>query len=207
MCIMPCWLLMGILILENIFCVYGCFTTCVLCVSHACSGTMEPRELDLQTAMRTKPRDLVKKKNSKRYPQGDICTCVPWGSKPYDPCKYLQAQISYSIYINIILWDISHFIRNLAVLTMAAHHMELVCSFHSIGSWEIEIYRSSKKLRFNVYLSSGKKSWAQKQNRQNRWKKTFFYFFKILMLAISIHSISLWNHFPSVFMVYMYILF
>lgn len=59
---MPCWLLMGILILENIFCVYGCFTTCVLCVSHACSGTMEPRELDLQTAMRTKPRDLVKKK-------------------------------------------------------------------------------------------------------------------------------------------------
>lgn len=33
-------------------------------MSHACSGTMEPHELHLQTAMRTKPRDLVKKKKS-----------------------------------------------------------------------------------------------------------------------------------------------
>lgn len=42
-----------------IFCKYGCFTTCVLCVLHICSGSVNLFELNLQTAMRTGHRDSV----------------------------------------------------------------------------------------------------------------------------------------------------
>lgn len=74
-----------------------------------------------------------KRKNSKCYPQVDICACVVLGSRPMQIITSSKLHIPL-ISILFILWDISHFIRNLAVLTKVAHRRELVCSFHNIGS-------------------------------------------------------------------------